>query len=56
MKQMIFLFVAAAMVAGVAAWAQTPTRTDAEPAPQSAKQVCGVTPYIEIKNEPAPKL
>jgi hypothetical protein len=53
------------MVAGVVAvLAQTSTRTDAgpapqsvaEPAPQSAKQVRGATPYIEIKNELAPKL
>lgn len=55
MKQTIFLPVAVTMVAGVDAWAQTTTRTDSEPAPQSAKQVRGVTPYIEIKNEPAPK-
>lgn len=55
MKLAIILF-AVAMVTGIAAWAQTPTRTDAEPALQSAKQVRGLTPYIEIKNEPAPKL
>ena len=45
------------MVVGVVVvLAQTSTRTDAGPAPQSAKQVRSTTPYIEIKNEPAPKL
>ena len=56
MKQTIFLLLAVAMVAGVAAWAQTPTRTDAEPTPRSAKELRGASPYVEIKNEPAPKL
>jgi hypothetical protein len=46
-----------AMVVGVVVvLAQTSTRSDAGPAPQSAKQVRGATPYIEIKNEPPPKL
>jgi len=37
------------MISGVvAAWAQTSTPT--------AKKVRGATPYIEIKNEPPPKL
>ena len=65
MKRIALLLVAVAMVAGVVVvLAQTSIRTDAGPAPQSAaepalqsaKQVRGVTPYIEIKNEPAPKL
>jgi len=65
MKRIALLLVAVAMVAGVVVvLAQTSVRTDAGPAPksaaepglQSAKQVRGVTPYIEIKNEPAPKL
>lgn len=57
MKRTAFLLVVVAMVAGVVVvLAQTPTRTDSEAAPQSAKQVRGITPYIEIKNEPAPKL
>ena len=56
MKRTAFLLVAVAMVTGVAAWAQTTTRTDSEPALRSAKDLRGVTPYIEIKNEPAPKL
>ncbi len=45
------------MVAGVvAAWAQTSTRTDVKPAPQSAKEVRGPTPYLPVENEPPPKL
>ena len=44
-----------AMVVGVVVvLAETSSRTDAELAPQSAKQVRGATPFIEIKNEPAP--
>jgi len=65
MKRLALLLVTVAMVAGVVVvLAQTSIRTDggpapqiaAEPALQSAKQVRGVTPYIEIKNEPPPKL
>ena len=65
MKRISLLLVAVAMVAGVVVGlAKTSTRTDAgsvapsaaEPVPQSAKQVRGATPYIEIKNEPSPKL
>jgi len=65
MKRLVLLLVAVAMMAGVVVvLAQTYVRTDAGPAPQSAaepalqsaKQVRGVTPYIEIKNEAAPKL
>ena len=36
--------------------AQTSTGTDVKAAAPSAKQVRGASPYIEIKNEPAPKL
>jgi hypothetical protein len=57
MKRIAFLMVAGLMVAGVvAAWAQTTARTDVNPTPQSAKEVRGASPYIEIKNEPPPKL
>jgi hypothetical protein len=57
MNRIALVLVAVAMVAGaVAAWARTSTSADAEPAPQSAKEVRGASPYIEIKNEPAPKL
>ena len=36
--------------------AQTSPPTDGKPAPQSAKEVRGASPYLEIKNEPTPKL
>ena len=36
--------------------AQTSTHTDVRPAPPSARDVRGASPYAEIKNEPAPKL
>jgi hypothetical protein len=55
MKRICLLL--AVMVIGVAAaWAQTSTRTDAEPSTKSAKEVRGASPYLEIKNEPPPKL
>jgi hypothetical protein len=45
------------MVAGlVAAWARSATGAEAEPAPRSAKEVRGASPYIAITDEPAPKL
>ena len=57
MKRIALLLVPVAMVAGVVVvLAQTSTRADAGAAPQSVKEVRGATPYIEIKNEPAPKL
>ncbi|MBZ5574820.1 MAG: DUF6130 family protein [Acidobacteriia bacterium] len=57
MKRIALLVVAVALVAGiVAALARTSTRANAEPAPQSAKEVRGATPYAEIKDEPPPKL
>src|SRR5580765_1167517 len=57
MKRIALLLFAVAMGAAVvAALAQTSTRTDVKPSPQSAKEVRGSSPYIEIKNEPAPKL
>jgi uncharacterized protein DUF6130 len=36
--------------------AQTSTGADVRPTTGSAKEVRGATPYIELKNEPAPKL
>ena len=45
-----------AIVMGGAAWAQTSTTIDAEPTSRSAKEIRGASPYVEIKNEPAPKL
>ena len=49
---LVVTFVAAAAVA----WAQTSTRPDAEPSLKSAKEVRGASPYLEMKNEPPPKL
>ena len=57
MKRMALSLAGVAMVGGVvAALAQTSARTDTKPAPHSAWEVRGNTPYVEIKNEPAPKL
>jgi len=53
MKRIIVLAVAMVLVVA-AAGAQTSTRADAEPSTRSAKDVRGATPYLEIKNEPAP--
>ena len=55
MKRLAILLVA--MVAGVAAAsAQTSTRRDAEGSARGASEVRGASPYVEIKNENAPKL
>ena len=57
MKRIALLLVAVAMVASaVAAWAKTSTRMVVNPAPESAKEIVGASPYIEIANEPPPKL
>jgi len=61
MKRIALLLIAVAMAAGViTAWDRTPTSAEAEPAPQSAaqsaKEVRGVSPYTELKNEPPPRL
>jgi Family of unknown function (DUF6130) len=65
MKRIALLLIAVAIIAGaVVALAQTSTRPAAKLAPLSAveraslsaKDVRGATPYIEIANEPAPKL
>ena len=57
MKRIALLLVAAAMAAGaVAAWAQTSTRSDVNPGPKSAKEIRGASPYVEIGNEPPPRL
>jgi hypothetical protein len=52
MKQ-IFLLLVAMVACFTMASAQTSTRTDAE---RTAKEVRGASPYVEIKNEPAPRL
>jgi Family of unknown function (DUF6130) len=57
MKRIALLLFAVAMAVGAdAARAQTSTRADAEPAPRSAKEVRGASPYVETGNEPSPKL
>ena len=57
MKRIGLFLIAGAMVTGVvAAKAQTSTGTEAQAAPHSANEVRGASPYIEIENEPAPKL
>lgn len=57
MKRILLALFAVAVVAGVVAGrAQTSPRIEAGPAPLSGKEVRGASPYIEIKNEPAPNL
>jgi len=57
MKRIALLLIAMAVVASiVAARAQTSSRSEVQGGPQSAKEVRGATPYLEIENEPAPKL
>ena len=57
MKRNTFLLVAVAMLASVVtAQAQTSPRTDVKPAPQSAKDIRGASPYVAVEKEPAPKL
>jgi hypothetical protein len=57
MKRIALLLFAVAIAAVVvAARGQTSTSTDVKPEPQTAKEVRGASPYIEIKNEPSPKL
>jgi hypothetical protein len=55
MKRILLVLVAVATAAAVAASWRTSTGA-AEPPPQSAKAVRGVSPYVQIKNEPAPTL
>ena len=57
MKRIALLLFAVAIAAVVvAARAQTSTGTNVKPEPQTAKEVRGASPYLEIKNEPSPKL
>jgi Family of unknown function (DUF6130) len=57
MKPMALFLFAVAVVAGVAAGrAQPSPHTEVKDAPQSAKEVRGASPYLEIQDEPAPKL
>jgi hypothetical protein len=52
----LLLFAVAVAAAVVAARTQTTTGTDVKLAPQSAKEIRGASPDLEIKNEPEPKL
>jgi hypothetical protein len=57
MKRIALLLFAVAMVAGVVtALAQISTGADVKPAPQSARDIRGASPYVAIEKEPAPKL
>ena len=57
MKRIALSLFAVAMVAGgFAALVQTSTGTDVKPAPQSARDIRGASPYVAIEKEPAPKL
>jgi Family of unknown function (DUF6130) len=57
MKRIAWSLFAVVMVAGVVVGrAQTSPRTDVESVALSAKEVRGASPYLEIKNEPAPRL
>ena len=57
MQRIAPLLFAVAMVSGiVAARAQTSTPTDVKPAPQSARDIRGASPYVAIEKEPAPRL
>ena len=49
MKRFALLLLTVAIAAGVAA-------SRAQTSPQSAKEVRGASPYLEIKDEPAPRL
>lgn len=64
MQKIKLVLVAIATVVGAAAYNVPATgqnvraskQADAKPAPKSAKDVRGASPYVEIKNEPEPKL
>ena len=56
MKRIAFVLVAALLATAVAALLRTSSGASAETVPQSAKALRGASPYVEIKNEPPPKL
>ena len=56
MKRIALVLVAVAMAGVVSAWQSSSTGGDAQPAPQSAKEVSGASPHIQIKDEPPPNL
>ena len=45
-----------ALAATMCVLLQAPARTDQGPAPLSAKEVRGVSPYVQLQDEPAPRL
>jgi hypothetical protein len=53
---MMVLALSAVAVRHAGLAAQTPTGADAKATVRSAKEVRGATPYIELKNEPPPRL
>ena len=56
MKWTTLVLVAVATAGVVTAWQTSSTEADVQPALPSAREVRGASPYIEIKNEPPPKL
>jgi len=57
MKRIALLLLTLFMVAAiVVVRAQTPSASDVKSSPQSAKEMRGASPYLELKNEPPPKL
>jgi hypothetical protein len=50
------LFAVVTIVGVVTALTKTSTGTNEKPAPASAKDIRGASPYVAIENEPAPKL
>jgi hypothetical protein len=57
MKRIVLLLIAIVIVGGViTASAQESTRSDEKPAPQSARDARGASPYVAVEKEPAPKL
>ncbi len=57
MKRIVLLLFAVVIVGGViTAPAQVSTRSDEKPAPQSARDIRGASPYVAVEKEPAPKL
>jgi Family of unknown function (DUF6130) len=55
-RNALLLFAVATVTGAVVALAQISTGTDVKPVPQSARDIRGATPYLEIAKEPAPKL
>ena len=56
MKRMCLVLCAAALMVGVGAIRAHTTTRGVEAASQSAKEVRGASPYVDVKDEPAPRL